>query len=534
METIQTPKHLLSSWTESSVFGKMDIWTSLCLGIVLLGVFAAVPNMRKPSRKLPCLNPRQSLDLFDQNRKKTFLSTARNLLERGRKQYPGQLYRLMTDVGEAVIIPSEFVHDIRNEPDLSFMRAFADNFHPQLPGFEAFAAGDRDDGLFQLVIKKRITQLLNQITEPLSSEAKFAVDLLFGTSNQWREFNIKDDALDLISRLSSRVFLGAEVCRDEAWLSITKSHTVNSFAAAEIVRIYPYWLRGLAHWFMPQCRALRQQVEDTRRIIEPILQQRRDMRRQAEAQNEPTPRFNDGLDWFEEESKGHKYDAAGAQLGLSVVAIHTTTDLLVETMLRIAQHPELFQALRKEIVEVLSVDGWKKTALFNMKLADSVLKETQRLKPVTLAPMIRVATQPVTLPNGLQLQKGERCVADIGKMIDSAVYDNPDEFDGYRFVNMRGSPGQDSQAHLVSTSPSHLGFGHGQHACPGRFFAANELKIALAHLLMKYDWKLTPGYEHRWEEYGFFCSSDRTAKVLMRRREAPEMDIDSLQVSFEG
>lgn len=32
--------------------------------------------------------------------------------------------------------------------------------------------------------------------------------------------------------------------------------------------------------------------------------------------------------------------------------------------------------------------------------------------------------------------------------------------------------------------------GHGKHACPGRFLAGTELKIALAHLLLKYDWKL--------------------------------------------
>ncbi|KAJ3952037.1 hypothetical protein N0V92_011540 [Colletotrichum tropicale] len=544
----------------------MDVWTSLCLGIILLGVFAVVPHMRKPSRKLPWINPPESLDLFNSERKKGFLLNARGLMETGRKKFPGQPYRFMTDVGETVVIPPEFIHDIRNDPGLSFMDAFADNFHPQLSGFDGFAVGTRPDQLFQVVIKKSITKLLNQITEPLSSEAKFAVDLRFGTSTgkpphhsvtshrltraprhaEWREFNIKADVLDIISRLSSRVFLGDEVCRNEAWLEVTKSYTVNAFIGAETMRIYPSWLRPLAQWFVPQCKVLRQQVADSRRIIEPVLQKRRDLRAEARAKGKPIPRFNDGLDWFEEESRGAKYDAAGAQLGLSAVAIHTTTDLLVETMLRIAEHPELFDAIRKEIVEVLSAEGWKKTALFNMKLTDSVLKEAQRLKPVTsgwssalailghlelifsAAIMSRVATRPVTLPNGLQLQTGERCVADLGRMVDPTVYENPEQFDGYRFVRLRGTPGLDAQAHLVSTSPEHIGFGHGKHACPGRFFAGNELKIALAHIIMKYDWQLTPGYKHRWEEYGFGWSSDGMAKLLMRRRESPEMDIDAL------
>ncbi|EXF77903.1 ent-kaurene oxidase [Colletotrichum fioriniae PJ7] len=529
MEAITTPKHLLSSWADdSSLIRKLDLWTSLCLGIILISFFTIIPHIRKPSRKLPSVNPGRIFDFFDQERKKGFLMNARRIMEDARTQFPGQPYRLMTDVGETVVIPPDLVHDIRNEPGLSFSKAFADNFHPQLNGFEGFAVGNRPDGLFQLVIKKRITKLLNQITEPLASETRFAVDHIFGKPTQWQEYNTKDTILDLICRLSSRVFLGDEVCRDEAWLAITKSYTVNAFLGAEILRPYPYWLRYAANVFLPECKTLRRQVSDSRDIIEPVLQRRRDARQRAREGGEPAPKFNDGIDWFEEESQGREYDVVGAQLGLSVVAIHTTTDLLVETMLRIAEHPELFDALRKEIIEVLTAEGWKKTALFNMKLMDSVLKESQRLKPVTSAIMARMATRQVTLPNGLKLQKGERCVGDLGKMHDPSIYPDPESFNGYRFLNMRGDPKLDSQAHLVSTSPSHLGFGHGQHACPGRFFAGNELKIALAHLLMKFDWKLTPGYEHQWQEWGFAWNSDSTAKLLFRRREAPEIDIDAI------
>lgn len=72
------------------------------------------------------------------------------------------------------------------------------------------------------------------------------------------------------------------------------------------------------------------------------------------------------------------------RIGLSLVAIHTTSDLLQEVMIRIAQRPELFQVLRNEIVEVLGRDGLKKTALYNLKTMDSVLKESQRLKTNSL------------------------------------------------------------------------------------------------------------------------------------------------------
>ncbi|KAL6409164.1 ent-kaurene oxidase [Ilyonectria robusta] len=110
------------------------------------------------------------------------------------------------------------------------------------------------------------------------------------------------------------------------------------------------------------------------------------------------------------------------------------------------------------------------------------------------ASMGRMATQDVKLPNGETLRKGQRCLVDTSQMRDADIYEKPDEFDAYRFERMRNDAAKQNQAHLVSTGLAHLGFGHGQHACPGRFFAANEIKVALCHLIMKYDWKLAPGY----------------------------------------
>lgn len=55
-----------------------------------------------------------------------------------------------------------------------------------------------------------------------------------------------------------------------------------------------------------------------------------------------------------------------------------------EVMTQLARHPEVFEPLRQEVIEVLSRDGLKKTALYNLKLMDSVIKECQRIKPVTI------------------------------------------------------------------------------------------------------------------------------------------------------
>ncbi|GKT94041.1 cytochrome P450 [Colletotrichum tofieldiae] len=196
-------------------------------------------------------------------------------------------------------------------------------------------------------------------------------------------------------------------------------------------------------------------------------------------------------------------------------------------MLDLASHPELFQPLRQELVRVLGAEGLKKTALYNLKLMDSVIKESQRMKPVLLSTWRRLVMEDIELSNGFVLRKGQKIISTNTHMWDAHYYENPLEYNGYRFLNMR-STDEEKHAHLVSTSAKHPGFGHGQHACPGRFFAANEVKIALAHLLLKYDWKLPAGFKPQTVPYGMSLLPDPNAALLIRRRKE-ELDLDSLQ-----
>ncbi|CRK18591.1 hypothetical protein BN1708_012401 [Verticillium longisporum] len=525
-----TQPPLLGSWAESTPMAQLDAQQLLYLGLALVVVLASCARaLGSKEDSIPCLNPSRRPLIFgkDPAASKSFTTNARGILAEGRKRFPGQPFRITSDSGETTILPPSLIHDIRNEPGLSFIKAISETFHTHLPGFEPFATGNRADSLIQVVVRKQLTKLLNQVTEPLSEETSFATELAFGKSAEWKEFVLKTEILNLVARLSSRVFLGPEVARNEDWLSITKSYTIHGFLAAEQLRNYSPWWRRLANQFLPECRLVRRQLVEARAIIGPVMQKRRDDRQQAADRGLPLPAFNDALDWFEAESHGSAYDAAICQLSLSTAAIHTTTDLLTKVMFNMAKHPEIVADLRQEIVSVLAAEGWKKTALYNLKLLDSVVKESQRMRPVGLVSMMRTATRDVPLSNGMVLRKGQRTAVDMAQMRDPSVYDDPDTFDAYRFVRMRGTPGQENQAHFVSTGPASLGFGHGQHARPGRFFAANEVKVALCHLVMKYEWKLAPGCEPKAAEFGFSLAVDMNAKVLMRRR-APELDIDAL------
>ncbi|KXH64811.1 cytochrome P450 [Colletotrichum salicis] len=345
---------------------------------------------------------------------------------------------VISDTGRVIMLAPKHVDEVRNDPKLSFLKNTEHDFHAYLPGFEPFGAGSAIQILI-LVAKRQRTKFL-----------------------EWHEVSLGQTSLNVVSRLSSRVFLGPELCRNEAWLNITVMYVVDCFIAAERHRMFPKPLRRIAHWLLPECQRVRSHVAQTRSIIQPVIAARARDKRAAVEQGRPVPTYDDAIQWGEEESA----------------------------------RPELVAALRSEMIEVLVKEGWAKTSIFNLKLLDSVMKETQRMKSIQSISMGRIADADVQLSDETVIPKGMKCAVANTSRHDPTIYEKPLEFDGYRFLRMRTTPGKENQAHFVTTGPDSLGFGHGQHACPGRFFAANEVKIAMCHLLLKYDLELVLGSDY--------------------------------------
>lgn len=92
------------------------------------------------------------------------------------------------------------------------------------------------------------------------------------------------------------------------------------------------------------------------------------------------------------------------------------------------------------------------------------------------------------------------CVDQQNRHHDESIYPDPYVFDAFRFSRLREKYGaehpdmQDSEEFLkmrnlsmTTTGENFLAFGHGKHACPGRFFVQHELKMMLAYITMNYE-----------------------------------------------
>ncbi|KAH0437105.1 cytochrome p450 [Colletotrichum camelliae] len=466
-----------------------------------------------------------------------FMKNGMKTLKREIERYPTQPFRMSTDLGEVTVLPPDYAVYLRNLTDLDFREVISKEFHRHLPGFVAFGIVKHPAHILQSVARKQLTQHTNTIIEPLASEASFTTELIFGSRPGWKQIPAKDALLELVARLSSRVFLGSDICRNEKWLRITKEFTTTSFAAAAKLNMLPSVLRPIANLLDPSCQQVRAFVAEGEGIILPVIESRRKVKEAAKLAGKPVPVFNDTIEWAEAESQGTRYDPVAFQLMISFVAIHTTYDLLGRVLLLLAEHQETLKPLRQEMIEVLQAEGWSKTALNHMKLLDSAIKESQRISPTSLLTLRRIAVNDVALPDGTRIRRGERLCTHCCNMMEPEVYASPERFDISRFKRLREQAGGESKAQLITLTPEHLGFGYGMYSCPGRFFAGHELKIALCHLLLKYDWKLGDENGFKPTIVGVNSFIDPSMSIVFKRRKE-EIDLDALRfdegVSFDN
>lgn len=247
---------------------------------------------------------------------------------------------------------------------------------------------------------------------------------------------------------------------------------------------------------------------------------------------------DDALQWMEGCAQGRPYDPVMAQIGFAAVSLHSTADMLTQVLYDLCERVELIHALREEVASVVQGEGLTVSTLHKLQLMDSTLKESQRLKPSLLgerhmaflskqqaftnnspkAAMQRIAQDTVTLSDGTTIPKDSCTVVASTRMRDPGVYSDPETFDAYRFLKLRQTSDQETYAQATTPSPEHMGWGLGKHACPGRALVVTEIKIALCHILMKYDIKLRDGIRPQPARHGIVFAADGSTEIMIRRR----------------
>ncbi|KAL0935965.1 ent-kaurene oxidase [Colletotrichum truncatum] len=465
-----------------------------------------------------------------ESRRKKFLGgAAKDLYLDGYRKFKERAWTITTTrASPNIVVAPKFMNELKKLPDdvLSFNKAIEEFMHAKYTKVET------DIDLLPHTVKSSLTPALVRLNPVIADEVVEALRIELPHSSDWTEVKIMDKLLRIVAMASGRVFIGPELCREEEYLDFAINYTVDLMTAIRRISDLKPWTRRFLAPRLPEVKKVHERIEAADKFLRPVVAARREAAKDPEHQKP-----YDMLQWImDAQTKyGDKEDKelARYQLGISFAAIHTTTVTTTNAFYTLAAMPELVPMLREDIQQALAESNgvFTSLAMQNMKKLDSFLKETMRFYALGTTSFQRKVLKTFTLSNGQVIPAGSIIeLPMIGMNNDDEFFPDHDKFDPLRFYKLRqakteqetGTKQAEVVAHAQFVSvggPTSLTFGFGRHACPGRFFAVNEIKMIMATTLANYDIKMVEGSEERYKnlEYGATAQPDPSKKILMRK-----------------
>ena len=412
------------------------------------------------------------------------------------------------------------------------------------------------DPYHEHVLHKSLPRKVAALVPDLAEEVAHTLDHCMGTDTQaWKELGVHEIVDEIVGPTVNRMILGLPLCRDAEYLSEMHRFTMNAVTIMSVLQFTPSWLNPLIGRLLAipvRCR-----FRNTSRYTLPIITER--LANWTRKQNDPDFEWqepNDYLSWHialaTAEGRHDELEPdilARRILALNFAALHTTAMGTINCLLDlIASDPsdQYIPSLRQEFSEALATEGgkWTKNALNRCHRADSALRESLRVSNFMSRNVQKKVMPSSGITNHIEnwhAPQGSFIAIDMhNPQHDPDIYPDPEVYDAFRFsrrsnnkdANPTTSSSDDKNVHLspgtgtgngngnlsaLTTSAIFLPFGHGRHACPGRFFIAVEIKLMLAYLVTKYDIEPLPVRPtNRW--LGGIRLPPNGAKIKVRRK----------------
>ncbi|KAF2878219.1 cytochrome P450 monooxygenase-like protein [Massariosphaeria phaeospora] len=423
-----------------------------------------------------------------------FFRNAASILNEGYTKFPTSAWRFVRADTDMLILPSKYIPELQvlHPQVASPTVAHAFNLSGQWTNMNIILKNN----LHFRTLQEKLTPNLTHLTAHMQDELNYAIDKdLPQCDDEWVPIKPYHVILRLVSRISARIFVGLPLCRNERWLEISTEFTENVFISLVILRLFPRFMHGVLSYFLPSTWIGCNYIRRAKKLLVPEIKQRQE----AMATGKLTSKDDMNLlTWMLEIANGadsKPSDLAHLEVVMSLASIHTSQMNAVHVLYDLAAHPQYIEELREEIKKILAEDGkwtsWKKPSFYKLKKLDSFMRESQRMNPPTLLSYHRVMLHDHMLQDGTLLPKGSHIAMAVNEIQnDNNVTPSPEQFDPMRYYRLRQREGHTHLHQFATTETNVLNFGHGKYACPGRFFAALEIKNILVRLIMDYDWKL--------------------------------------------
>ena len=406
-------------------------------------------------------------------------------------------------------------------------------------------------------ITRCLTRNLATLVPQIYDELTAAVDEQWGTNTQiWNEVNPFGTFLQVIARASNRVFVGLPLCREEKFTTSALTYAATLFPCSIAIRHVPKPLRPV---FSPLITLYNQHH---RRVLQRFLQREIVQRLErlnisaidSEKASTPVESPNDFLQWLIEGAARSNdpldrepYILAQRLIILQFTTMYPISGTSTETLYDLISQPDsnsIIASIRDEVRTILAANNgvWSKRAISQFTKIDSIIKESTRLAPVVAFGSGRYvkAKDGLTTPlSKTYLPEGSTvAIPSVAIHQDHTNYEEADKYKPFRFADQRHQKPEGTAEHdivnnnppgsttttrtpavaLATTSTKFTSFGHGRLACPGRFFASDEMKMLFAYIIQNYDFQLLEKRPERvWA--GPFNVPPVFQKIRVRRRE---------------
>ncbi|KAJ7599060.1 cytochrome P450 [Mycena floridula] len=409
-----------------------------------------------------------------------YFQNARDIIQQGYRQ-SGQMFRVALFNGWQVVISDlNLVDDIRRAPDenLSSNAAFVEVTVYRL--LCVVFGSVIQNRFFNDLIPATLTRNLASRFEDDYEEiiAAFADEI--PVQQSWIKIDVSKTAQQIACRTTNRVLVGLPTCRDPVYTNFSINHVSSVISGAQTIKMFPGFLKPfVTRW----CTDVHQRLRQADQLLGPLIRARiaDDERLGRDRPDRP----DDLVTWYLDDMTLQEKTVSRVILWIlffNFATIDAISVALTHAIYCLAAYPDCALILREEVESVIAVEGWSKQAIAKMPKMESFLKEVMRVYGTNALGMTRkVIGQDFTFSNSITIPRGSYiAVAANAIHLDDANYPDAATFRPFRFSE--GS-------RMSTTSSSWLLFGHGKHACPGRFFAVTNILTMLAHMLVKYDMK---------------------------------------------
>ncbi|EJD50779.1 cytochrome P450 [Auricularia subglabra TFB-10046 SS5] len=492
-----------------------DLWTP---ALIFLGAMSLAYLARPSKTNVPSVGA-QGLFSSWLNGLKSVKAT-REMVQQGYEKFGGAIFKLPALDRPVLIVSSpEQIEEMRRAPAnvLSFTAAVQDMLQTEF----MFGSRVTDESRFHVtiirtVLSRHLPVIFPEVLEEVAQSFKEYVP---NCDDDWVKVPAFDTVMKVVARATSRLFVGLPLCRNTGYLDLIIRYTGIVGVSARVLGLFPSAVKPFVTRYMtPLPRTFKQAVQ----YLEPIVEDHRAKLKEHGSKWEDKP--SDLITWILETATGADLETRNVitrVLRFNFAALHTTGMTFTYALYHLAaEEKKYLQPLRAEIEEIVSRDGWTKASVDKMKKLDSFMRESHRHHGLGVTSMQRKALVDFRFADGTFVPKGTHiAAASKSRQFDDQVYPHAMQFDGFRFVNDDQAEDELAQDRFVSVSVDYLPFGLGRTACPGRFWAANEMKIMFAYLIYNYDVKM----EHEGElpESMWFGTSEipnGKANIMLRKR----------------